>query len=88
MDVVIIKDRFNFVSDLQDLALIRMEFHLVGSFPVLEGVQVFLENFSILSTLLYIIRVPVRLFVFKKTSEGVRLIPTVRIIGIQATKRF
>ena len=47
MDVVIIDDGVGFVSDPQDLALVRMELHLVSSFPVLEGVQVFLENFSI-----------------------------------------
>ena len=43
MDIVIIEDGFDLVNDHQDLALIRMEFHLVSSFPSLEGVQVFLE---------------------------------------------
>ena len=42
MDIVIIEDGVGFVGDPQDLALVRMEFHLVGFFPVLEGVQVFL----------------------------------------------
>ena len=50
MDIIIIEDRFNFISDPQDLALIRMEFHLVSSFPSLEGVQVFLEGFNIVRT--------------------------------------
>ena len=47
MDLVIIEDRFSFISDPQDLELIRMEFHPVSSFPSLKGVQVFLEGFSI-----------------------------------------
>ncbi len=44
------------------------------------------------STILYIIRVPVRLFVFKKMSEWVCLLPTVRIILVSKqqndSKRF
>ena len=48
MDVVIIEYGFSFVCDPQDFALIRMEFHLVKLFPSLEGVQVFLQDPSIL----------------------------------------
>ena len=37
------------VCDPQDLALVRMEFHLVSLGPSLEGFQVFLEYFGICS---------------------------------------
>ena len=40
----------NFVGYPQDLALPRMEFHLVLSFPGLEGIQVFLEDFVIFAS--------------------------------------
>ena len=51
MDVVIIEDGGTFIGDPQDLALVRMEFHLVSSFPSLEGVQVFLKDFSIFAAI-------------------------------------
>ena len=37
----------NFVGYPQDLALPRMEFHIVLDFPGLEGIQVFLEDFVV-----------------------------------------
>ena len=50
MDMVIIEYGKSFIGNPQDLALVRMEFHLVSFFPSLEGVQVFLEDFSIFET--------------------------------------
>ena len=44
MDFVLSLGGFTFIGESQDLALRRMEFHLVGVSPSLEVIQVFLQD--------------------------------------------
>ena len=49
IDVELYLDGVEFIGNSQNLTLVRVEFHFIWSLPSLEGVEVFLEYFRILT---------------------------------------